>query len=202
MRAGDRVSPGRRARRIGHRVRALTLSVLLGAAVAAGPVAPAVAAASASQAAPQAMRPGAVRTAAAAKPRTAAKTPPRGGQRWDHSGRKRVGLASYYAPRFAGRRMADGTPMRPHGDNAASRTLPLGTVAVVTNLENGRQALVTIRDRGPYVRGRIIDVSPATARKLAMLDDGVVRVEVAPLRVPLPGGGVKVVDAAAQQPDS
>jgi rare lipoprotein A len=93
-------------------------------------------------------------------------------------------MASYYADFFAGRKMANGEPMRPQSNNAASRTLPLGTTAIVTNLENGRSAEVEIKDRGPYVVGRIIDVSPGTARELGMLEDGVVRVEVVPLSVP------------------
>ncbi len=64
--------------------------------------------------------------------------------------------------------MADGTPMNPRGANAASRTLPLGTVATVTNLQTHKSALVTIQDRGPYVKGRIVDLSPSTARKIGM----------------------------------
>lgn len=110
----------------------------------------------------------------------------------DHSGRKRVGKASYYARRFAGRKMADGTPMKPHGNNAASKTLPLGTTAKVTNLETGQSATVAIRDRGPYVPGRIIDLSPATAEEIGITrKDGVAPVEVAPIAVPQPDGSVK-----------
>src|SRR5262245_44534607 len=66
----------------------------------------------------------------------------------DLSAKPRTGKASFYANFFGGRTMADGTPMRLDGDNAASRTLPLGTVARVTNLANGQSAVVTIRDRG------------------------------------------------------
>jgi rare lipoprotein A len=106
----------------------------------------------------------------------------------DRTGRPQVGKASYYAPYFAGRTMANGEPMQPRSNNAASRTLPLGTKALVTNLENGRSAVVEIKDRGPYVKGRIIDLSPATAARLGMLDDGVVPVEVLPLQLPPPGG--------------
>jgi rare lipoprotein A len=107
----------------------------------------------------------------------------------DLSGRKQVGKASYYAHRFAGRKMADGTPMKPHGDNAASKTLPLGTTARVTNLETGKSATVTVRDRGPYVPGRIIDLSPSTAREIGISrQDGVAPVEVAPIEVPLADG--------------
>ena len=110
----------------------------------------------------------------------------------DLSGRKRTGEASFYADRFAGQTMADGTRMDPQGDNAASKTLPLGTTAKVTNMETGKSAEVTVQDRGPYVKGRIIDLSPATAREIGLdRHDGVVRVEVSPIEVPLPGGGVK-----------
>jgi rare lipoprotein A len=85
--------------------------------------------------------------------------------------------------------MADGTPMKPHGDNAASKTLPLGTTARVTNLETGKSATVTVRDRGPYVPGRIIDLSPSTAREIGISrQDGVAPVEVAPIEVPLADG--------------
>ncbi|HEX3846501.1 MAG TPA: septal ring lytic transglycosylase RlpA family protein [Steroidobacteraceae bacterium] len=110
----------------------------------------------------------------------------------DRVRRKRVGTASFYASRFDGRTMADGTPMKPHGNNAASRTLPLGTTAMVTNLETGRTAIVTIRDRGPYVGGRIVDLSPGTARKIGLTPrKGLAKVEVAPLEVPMPDGTIK-----------
>jgi len=103
----------------------------------------------------------------------------------DRSGRKQVGKASYYARKFAGRKMADGTPMRPHGNNAASKTLPLGATARVTNLESGKSATVIVRDRGPYVPGRIIDLSPSTAREIGIThEQGVAMVEVAPIEVP------------------
>ena len=55
--------------------------------------------------------------------------------------------------------MADGSPMNPNANTAASKTLPLGTTARVTNLESGKSAVVEIRDRGPYVPGRIVDVT-------------------------------------------
>jgi rare lipoprotein A len=111
----------------------------------------------------------------------------------DRSGKKRVGKASFYAHMFAGRKMADGKQMDPQHDNAASRTLPLGTTAKVTNLETGKSALVTIQDRGPYVDGRIVDLSPATAQEIGISQrQGVARVEVSPIAVPLPNGGVKL----------
>jgi rare lipoprotein A len=111
----------------------------------------------------------------------------------DRSGKKRVGKASFYAQMFSGRKMADGKQMDPQHDNAASRTLPLGTTAKVTNLETGKSAFVTIQDRGPYVDGRIVDLSPATAQEIGISHrQGVARVEVSPLTVPLPNGGVKL----------
>ena len=103
----------------------------------------------------------------------------------DLSGRTRVGKASFYGGKFSGRKMADGTRMNPHDDGAASKTLPLGTTAKVTNVETGESAVVTIRDRGPYVRGRIVDLSPATAQKVGIdRHDGVSQVAVTPLSLP------------------
>ena len=103
----------------------------------------------------------------------------------DRSGRKQIGTASVYSHRFAGRTMADRKPMDPRDDNAASKTLPLGTKARVTNLGTGQSATVTIQDRGPYVKGRILDVSPATAEKIGITPkQGVTQVEVAPIALP------------------
>ena len=107
----------------------------------------------------------------------------------DRSGKKRVGKASFYAHMFAGRKMADGKIMDPRHNNAASRTLPLGTTAKVTNLETGKSAVVTIQDRGPYVNGRIVDLSPATAQAIGITTrQGVAKVRVSPITVPLPNG--------------
>ncbi len=115
----------------------------------------------------------------------------------DLSGHKRLGKASFYAREFAGRKMADGTIMQPQSDNAASKTLPLGTTAKVTNLETGQSAVVTIRDRGPYIRGRIVDLSPSTAREIGIdHKKGVAKVEVAPITVPLADGRIKLGAAA------
>jgi rare lipoprotein A len=115
----------------------------------------------------------------------------------DFSARKRMGKASFYANKFAGRKMADGALMDPHGDNAASKTLPLGTTAKVTNLETGKSAVVTIQDRGPFVPGRIVDLSPDTAREIGISHrKGVALVVVAPIAVPQPDGRVKLGAAA------
>ena len=110
----------------------------------------------------------------------------------DRSGRTRLGEASFYAKKFAGREMADGSKMDPLGDNAASKTLPLGTRARVTNITTGQSAVVTIQDRGPYVKGRIVDLSPSTARKIGITQDaGIAKVKITPITVPLPNGSVK-----------
>jgi rare lipoprotein A len=131
------------------------------------------------------------------QPRTSQRLSPKVKAPLDRSGKKRFGKASFYAHMFAGRKMADGKTMNPQHDNAASRTLPLGTTAKVTNLETGKSAFVTIQDRGPYVEGRIVDLSPATAREIGIsARQGVARVEVSPLAVPLPNGGVKLGAAA------
>ena len=128
---------------------------------------------------------------AGAAPATAAHRAASGSQR-DRSGHERVGKASFYARRFAGRKMANGKPMNPHRDAAASKTLPLGTKAKVTNLETGQSAVVTIEDRGPYVRGRIVDLTPSTAEKIGLTRKaGVATVAVAPIEVLLPDGSVK-----------
>ena len=105
----------------------------------------------------------------------------------DRSGKKRIGIASVYARMFVGRKMADGTRMDAHDDNAASKTLPLGTQAKVTNLKTGRSATVTIQDRGPYVKGRIVDLSPATAEQIGITQrEGIAKVEVRPISLPPP----------------
>jgi rare lipoprotein A len=113
----------------------------------------------------------------------------------DHTGRKRIGKASYYHAMFDGRKMANGKPFNANGANAASKTLPLGTIARVTNLANGKSAVVAINDRGPYVADRIVDLSPKTAADIGIKQQGVARVEVAPISVPLPDGRLLVGDA-------
>ena len=115
----------------------------------------------------------------------------------DLSGLARTGIASFYADRFAGRKMADGNRMNPQGNNAASRTLPLGTLAKVTDLATHKSAVVTIQDRGPYVQGRIVDLSPSTARKIGITRKlGIAKVRVTPIVVPLPDGRIKLAGAA------
>jgi rare lipoprotein A len=116
----------------------------------------------------------------------------------DHSGRKEKGRASYYAKRFAHRKMADGRRMNPNSNVAASKTLPLGTVAKVTNLNTGKTETVNIQDRGPYVAGRIVDLSPKVADQLDLKEKGVAPVEVKPITLPQSNGEVKLGAGAAQ----
>lgn len=88
------------------------------------------------------------------------------------------GVASWYGPGFHGRKTASGKRYNQNAMTAASRTLPLGTRVMVTNLDNGKKVEVTINDRGPYVDNRIIDLSRAAARKIGMIKPG-----TAPVRV-------------------
>jgi rare lipoprotein A len=130
-------------------------------------------------------RPAATPSAAASAVAPAASHVRHAKPRLDLSGRTRVGKASFYAGKFKGRSMADGTRMDPQDDSAASKTLPLGTTARVTNLETGESAVVTIRDRGPHVKGRIVDLTPATAQKVGIdRHEGVSKVAVTPLSLP------------------
>ena len=89
-----------------------------------------------------------------------------------------TGQASYYADKFRGRRTASGSVYRPGRRTAAHNTLPFGTVVRVTNPRNHRSVKVTITDRGPHVKGRIIDLSKKAARKIGIIDAGVAPVEL------------------------
>ena len=88
------------------------------------------------------------------------------------------GLASYYADKYQGHKTASGERFDTARLTAAHRTLPFGTKVRVTNLDNGRSVVVRVNDRGPFVSGRIIDLSPAAAKQLDMLRAGVVRVKL------------------------
>jgi rare lipoprotein A len=100
--------------------------------------------------------------------------PPLGG------GASQTGIASWYGPGFHGRPTASGAIYDQHELTAAHQTLPLGTRVMVTNLENGTSTEVTINDRGPFAKGRIIDLSYAAARTLGMIGPGTIfaRIEV------------------------
>lgn len=88
------------------------------------------------------------------------------------------GKASYYAKKFNGKKTASGEKFRSSKRTAAHKTLPFGTKVKVTNLKNGRSVKVKINDRGPFVAGRIIDLSKKAARKIGMLEEGVASVEI------------------------
>ncbi len=117
----------------------------------------------------------------------------------DHSGRPQRGRASYYGREFNGRKMANGRPFNPNSHIAASRSLPLGTVARVKNRQSGRETTVKVEDRGPYVPGRILDVAPQAANDLGMRRQGVAPVVVEPVAVPQPDGSVKPGVGASQR---
>ena len=129
--------------------------------------------------------------------------PPSPGRRVaeDRSGRKQAGKASVYASTFQGKRMANGQRFDHGGQAAASKTLPLGTVAKVTNVENGRTAVVTVQDRGPYVDGRTVDLTKSTAEQIGIGSrEGVAPVVVAPIAVPQPDGTMKPGSGALPGP--
>ncbi|GEM_PF-1670022 len=90
--------------------------------------------------------------------------------------RSGVGLASWYGGLFHGRRAASGERFDMHAHTAAHKTLPFGTLLLVTNLSNSKTTLVRITDRGPYSHGRSLDLSRAAAGALGMLGSGVARV--------------------------
>ena len=89
-----------------------------------------------------------------------------------------VGLASFYARKHQGHRTASGAVYDGAALTCAHRTAPFGAQLRVTDVESGRQVVVTVNDRGPFVRGRIVDLSLAAARELGMVKRGVARVRV------------------------
>jgi rare lipoprotein A len=92
-----------------------------------------------------------------------------------------VGMASFYGAAHEGQRTASGGRYHPDRLTAAHPTLPFGSRVRVTNLDNGRSVIVTINDRGPFRKGRIIDVSKRAARRLGFVRQGTARVRVEPL---------------------
>jgi len=94
------------------------------------------------------------------------------------AGRSEVGLASYYARKFEGRRTASGERYDAGEMTAAHRTLEFGTRVRVTRLDDGRQVEVRINDRGPWVEGRVIDLSRRAAERLDIVRAGTARVRV------------------------
>ena len=99
---------------------------------------------------------------------------------------KQTGIASYYADKFAGRLTANGEKYRHNKLTAAHKTLPFGTMLKVKNLENGKEVTVRVNDRGPFVEGRIIDLSKSAAEKLDFIAKGITRVEITSISTPEP----------------
>jgi rare lipoprotein A len=89
-----------------------------------------------------------------------------------------TGYASYYADKFEGRKTANGETFHQSKLTAAHKKLPFGTQVLVTNLANGRSVQVRINDRGPFVSGRIIDLTKTAANEIDMLGAGVARVKI------------------------
>jgi rare lipoprotein A len=91
---------------------------------------------------------------------------------------KKVGLASFYHDKFEGRRTSSGEKFKQKKMTCAHRTLPFGTMLRVTNLSNDKEVVVRVTDRGPYSKGRIIDLSRAAAKKLDFIKSGHTKVKI------------------------
>ena len=89
-----------------------------------------------------------------------------------NNGNSQLGIASWYGPSFHGKPSASGEPYDMWALTAAHRTLPFGTWVQVTKVETGKTVTVRINDRGPFIKGRTIDLSYAAARELAMIGEG------------------------------
>lgn len=94
------------------------------------------------------------------------------------SGAGQTGIASWYGPGFHGRPTASGAIYNQHDLTAAHQTLPLGTRVMVTNLDSGRSTEVAINDRGPFAKGRILDLSYGAAKTLGMIGPGTIPVRI------------------------
>ncbi|MCH7573706.1 MAG: septal ring lytic transglycosylase RlpA family protein [Candidatus Marinimicrobia bacterium] len=93
------------------------------------------------------------------------------------------GISSFYGPDFHGKTTANGEVYDMYGLSAAHKTLPFNTIVRVTNLNNNRKLIVRINDRGPYVRGRMLDLSYGAALKLGFVNEGTTKVRVEVLEV-------------------
>lgn len=93
-------------------------------------------------------------------------------------GKTQVGMASWYGDKEHNRKTASGERFNKNAYTAAHRTLPFGTMTRVTNLRNGKDVVVKINDRGPFIRGRIIDLSYAAAKSIGLVRSGVTKVKV------------------------
>ena len=104
------------------------------------------------------------------------------GQRYqplrDHQGFQQRGIASWYGRKFHGRKTSNGEVYDMYGMSAAHKTLPMGVYVKVTHLGNGRHIVVRVNDRGPFVAGRVIDLSYGAAKQLGIVESGTAKVEV------------------------
>lgn len=103
-----------------------------------------------------------------------------------------TGKASYYASYFEGQRTASGETFSNSKLTAAHRSLPFGTKVLVTNLANQKTVIVTINDRGPFIKGRIIDLSQRAARDLGFYQQGLATVSIETVRQPVPADSLLV----------
>jgi rare lipoprotein A len=111
-------------------------------------------------------------------------------------GFREEGIASWYGPTFHGRSTSNGEVYNMHAMTAAHKTLPMDTMLLVKNIENGRSTVVRVNDRGPFIRGRVIDLSYQAAKTLAIVRDGTARVQLVALAEGHRGrqGGPPVLD--------
>jgi len=107
----------------------------------------------------------------------------------DSSGFRESGIASWYGEDFHGKKTSSGEIYNMYALTAAHKTLPLGTYVQVRNLENNRRVDLRINDRGPFVRGRIIDLSYRAAKEIDIVASGTARVELMALATPVASGG-------------
>ncbi len=115
-------------------------------------------------------------------------------------GYDQVGMASWYGSDFHGKKTATGEIYNMYGLSAAHKTLPLGTKVRVTNLSNGRSVYLTVNDRGPFVRGRLLDLSYGAAKKLGSVKQGVIRVRITAVgSAPAPQTSTTVVATRANR---
>jgi rare lipoprotein A len=117
----------------------------------------------------------------------------------DAEGFVQYGNASWYGKKFHGRPTASGEPFDMNKKSAAHKILPLGTYVKAVNLENNKQIVVRINDRGPFVKGRIIDFSYAAAKEIGLVGPGVVKVKIVALgrevgKIDSPSGSQPVVE--------
>jgi len=96
-------------------------------------------------------------------------------------GYQETGIASWYGKKFHGRKTSNGEVYDMYAETAAHKTLPMGTMLLVKNLENGRNTVVRINDRGPFVKNRIVDLSYTSAKKIGLVQNGTAKITITAL---------------------